>query len=236
MDKFLKFVGDDAPKVILLTGASKGIGAATARLLHRQVHQVAALSRHPEPHAPYFTLAADVSCEADVKNAIAQTLAHYGRLDAVIANAGVGSFTELENFTAAEFDRIFATNVRGTFLLAKYAVPHFKAQKSGHFIGIASDVSKRTFAHGTAYGASKYAQDALLGSLRKEVRPHGIKVSVIYPGLVDTSFGGDAPNDPAKATTHLRPEDVAAAVAYVLHQPPQVVIDELMLHPLTQEW
>ena len=226
----------EKPQVILLTGASRGIGAATASLLRQHGHHVAAVSRTPANTPGQLNLAADVSQEAEVQRAIAETLAHYGRLDAVIANAGVGSFTELENFTAAEFDRIFATNVRGTFLLAKYAVPHFKAQKSGHFIGIASDVSKRTFAHGTAYGASKYAQDALLGSLRKEVRPHGIKVSVIYPGLVDTSFGGDAPNDPAKATTHLRPEDVAAAVAYVLHQPPQVVIDELMLHPLTQEW
>ncbi len=222
--------------VILLTGATKGIGAATAELLRAHGHNVAAVSRHAADTPGQLNIPADVSREADVKAAIAQTVSHYGRLDAVIANAGVGSFAELENFSSEEFDRIFATNVRGTFLLAKYAVPIFKAQKSGLFLGIASDVSKRTFAHGTAYGASKYAQDALLGSLRKEVRPHGVKVSVIYPGMVDTHFNGDRPGDPAKVHTHLSAADVARAVLYVLDQPPGVVVDELMLHPITQQW
>ncbi len=229
-------MGNSIHKTILLTGATKGIGAATAALLQQQGHQVIAVSRTPADTPGQLNLAGDISQEADVERVIRQTLEHYGRLDAVIANAGVGSFAELENFSAEEFDRIFATNVRGTFLLAKYAVPHFKAQRSGHFIGIASDVSKRTFAHGTVYGASKYAQDALLGSLRKEVRPFGVKVSVIYPGMVDTHFNGEQPGDPAKAATHLRSTDVAAAIGYVLNQPPGVVVDELMLHPLTQEW
>ncbi len=228
--------------VVLLTGASRGIGAATATRLAEQGCRLALVARA----SPALTalahvtgglaIGADVSREEDVQRAIAETIAHYGALDAVIANAGVGSFTELENFSAEEFDRIFATNVRGTFLLAKYVVPHFKAQRKGHFIGITSDVAKRTFAHGTAYGASKYAQDALLGSLRKEVRPFGIKISVIYPGLVDTGFSGDEPGDPARTATHLQPADVADSIAYVLSQPPNVVIDELMLHPLTQEW
>ena len=228
----------DSAKVILVAGASRGIGAALAALLAQQGYLVAALSRSATPGATpkRLDLRADIAEEADVKRAVEETLAHFGRLDAVVANAGVGSFAELETFTAAEFDRIFATNVRGTFLLAKYTIPYFKAQQRGHFIGIASDVSKRTFAQGTAYGASKYAQDALLGSLRKEVRPHGVKVSVVYPGLVDTNFNGTTPGDPAKAATHLHPTDVAAAVAYILQQPPGVVVDELMLHPLTQEW
>ena len=96
--------------------------------------------------------------------------------------------------------------------------------------------AKRTFAHGTAYGASKYAQDAMLGSLRKEVRPHGIKVSTIYPGLVDTYFNDTKPDSAEAKRNHLRPADVAQAVRYVLEAPAHVVIDELMLHPLTQEW
>lgn len=219
--------------VILLTGATKGIGAATAELLRTQGHQLVAVSRRPADTPGQLNVQGDVSHEEDVKRVVDQTVQHYGRLDAVIANAGVGSFAELEQFTSEEFDRIFATNVRGTFLLARYAVPVFKQQRSGHFIGIASDVSKRTFAHGTAYGASKYAQDALLGSLRKEVRPYGVKVSVIYPGMVDTHFNGAPTGD---LTHHLAPTDVARAVQYVLDQPPGVVVDELMLHPLTQEW
>ena len=136
---------------------------------------------------------------------MAETLRHYGRLDILVCNAGVGSFNELENFEAAEWDRIFDTNVKGTFLLAKPPCPTSKQQKRGHIIGIASDVAKRTFAHGTAYGASKYAQDAVLASLRKEVRPHGIKVSTIYPGLVDTYFNDATPAAPRPKTPTCAP-------------------------------
>ena len=178
-----------------------------------------------------LSLVADVCDEADAQHVVAETLRHYGRLDILVCNAGVGSFNELENYAAEEWDRIFDTNVRGTFLLCKAAVPHFKQEKKGHIVGIASDVSKRTFAHGTIYGASKFAQDALLGSLRKEVRPHGVKVSVIYPGLVDTYFDDSKPGSAEAEKTHMRPADIAQAVRYVLEAPAHVVVDELMLHP-----
>ena len=183
-----------------------------------------------------LSIVADIADEADAQHVVAETLRHYGRLDILVCNAGVGSFAELEQFTGEEWDRIFDTNVKGTFLLCKAAVPHFKAQKRGHIVGITSDVAKRSFAHGTVYGASKFAQDAVLASLRKEVRPHGIKVSTIYPGLVDTYFNDTTPGSIEAEKTHLRPAVVAQAVRYVLEAPPHVVIDELMLHPLTQEW
>ncbi len=228
--------------VIIVTGASRGIGRATALLLALQGATVVAVARSPDELADLtlktqgLSVVADVADDADAQRVVAETLRHYGRLDAVVCNAGVGSFGPLESLEAEEWDRIFQTNVKGTFLLCKYAVPHFKAQKSGHIVGIASDVSRRTFENGTLYGASKYAQDALLGSLRKEVRPHGIKVSVVYPGLVDTYFAESTPGSSATETTHLRPADIAQAVRYVLEAPAHVVVDELMIHPLTQEW
>ena len=232
---------DLTDQVILITGASRGIGRATALLLALQGAKVALAARSDSElldlaaKTQGLPLVVDVTDEADVQHAVAETIRHFGRLDALVCNAGVGSFNELEQFSLEEWERQFATNVRGTFLLCKHAVPHFKAQRKGHIVGITSDVAKRTFAHGTAYGASKFAQDALLGSLRKEVRPHGIKVSSIYPGLVDTYFNGQ-PGGEATAHTHLRPQDVAQAVRYVLEAPAQVVVDELMLHPLSQEW
>jgi NADP-dependent 3-hydroxy acid dehydrogenase YdfG len=229
-------------QVAIVTGASRGIGRATALLLALQGAKVVAVARS-EAELTDLTLktqglsiVADVCDEADAQHVIAETLRHYGRLDILICNAGVGSFNELENYAAEEWDRIFDTNVKGTFLLCKAAVPHFKQEKKGHIVGIASDVSKRTFAHGTIYGASKYAQDALLGSLRKEVRPHGVKVSVIYPGLVDTYFDDSKPGSAEAEKTHMRPADIAQAVRYVLEAPAHVVVDELMLHPVTQEW
>lgn len=229
-------------QVAIVTGASRGIGKAIALLLAQQGATVVAVARSEKEllelgqQTQGLGIVADVSDEADAQRIIDETLRHYGRLDVLVCNAGVGSFAELENFSAAEWDRIFDTNVKGTFLLCKAAVPHFKAQKKGHIVGITSDVAKRTFAHGTAYGASKFAQDAVLASLRKEVRPHGIKVSTIYPGLVDTFFNDTTPGSAEAAQTHLRPADIAQAVCYVLQAPAHVVVDELMLHPLTQEW
>ena len=229
-------------QVVIISGASRGIGKATALLLAQQGATVVAVARS-EPELSDLThqtrglsIVADIADEADAQHVVAETLRHYGRLDVLICNAGVGSFAELEQFSGEEWDRIFDTNVKGTFLLCKAAVPHFKAQKKGHIVGITSDVARRTFAHGTAYGASKFAQDAVLASLRKEVRPHGIKVSTIYPGLVDTYFNDNTPGSLEAEKTHLRPADVAQAVRYVLEAPAHVVVDELMLHPLTQEW
>ena len=229
-------------QVAIVSGASRGIGKAIALLLALQGATVVAVARSEQELSDLthktrgLSIVADIADEAEAQHVVAETLRHYGRLDILVCNAGVGSFAELEQFTGEEWDRMFDTNVKGTFLLCKAAVPHFKAQKRGHIVGIASDVSKRTFAHGTAYGASKYAQDALLASLRKEVRPHGIKVSTIYPGLVDTYFNDTTPGSPEAEKTHLRPADVAQAVRYVLEAPAHVVVDELMLHPLTQEW
>ncbi|WP_310394775.1 SDR family oxidoreductase [Hymenobacter sp.] len=233
---------DLTDQVAIVSGTSRGIGRAIALLLALQGAKVVAVARTEEELAELthktqgLSLVADVTMESDAQQVVESALLHYGRLDILVCNAGVGSFNELENFTGSEWDRIFDTNVKGTFLLCKAAVPHFKAQQRGHIVGIASDVSRRTFAHGTAYGASKYAQDAVLASLRKEVRPHGIKVSTIYPGLVDTYFNDTTPGRPETEKTHLRPADVAQAVRYVLEAPPHVVIDELMLHPLSQEY
>jgi len=235
-------MNDLTDQVAIVSGASRGIGRAIALLLALQGAKVVAVARN-ESELEELTqktrglcIVADISIEEDAQYVVTETLRHFGRLDILVCNAGVGSFNELESFEAAEWDRIFDTNVKGTFLLCKAAVPHFKAQKKGHIVGITSDVAKRTFAHGTAYGASKFAQDAVLASLRKEVRPHGIKVSTIYPGLVDTYFNDTTPGSAENEKTHLRPADIAQAVRYVLEAPTHVVVDELMLHPLTQEW
>jgi NADP-dependent 3-hydroxy acid dehydrogenase YdfG len=233
---------DLTDQVAIVTGASRGIGRAVALLLALQGAKVVAVARNEEELAELtnktqgLSLVADVTMESDALQVVESTLLHYGRLDILVCNAGVGSFNELENFTNSEWDRIFDTNVKGTFLMCKAVVPHIKARRKGHIVGISSDVARRTFANGTAYGASKFAQDAMLGSLRKEVRPLGIKVSTIYPGLVDTYFNDTVPGGAEAEKTHLRPSDIAQAVRYVLEAPPHVVVDELMLHPATQEW
>lgn len=233
-------------KVTLITGASRGIGRAIAHRLAREHHFVILLARNAEEIGELeaeidsaggksLSFACDVSVEAQVNEVVAQVLRDFGHIDAVVNNAGMGVFKTVDDITEEEWSRLMDVNVKGSFLLTKAVLPHFKEKGRGHIVGIASDVSKRTFARGSLYTATKYAQHAFFESLRREVRSLGIKVSVVYPGLVDTYFHGRPTGHEAQGK-YLRPEDIADAVAYILHAPEHVLIDELMLHPMSQEW
>lgn len=233
-------------KVSIVSGASRGIGREIAARLAREGHFVALLARNSEEleeleHEIDLTggktrsFAVDISNEQQVADTVAEVVRTLGRIDVVVNNAGIGVFKPAQEISADEWARVMDVNVKGSFLLTKAALPHLLAQQSGHVVAIASDVSKRTFANGSLYCASKYAQDAFFAALRREVRPQGVKVSVVYPGLVDTYFHNGTPGQPHRAT-YLTPHDIADAVAYVLNAPAHVVVDELMLHPLSQEW
>ncbi len=233
-------------KVILITGASKGIGRATAIKLAAMGTRLALLARSAEDLREVQQVlvssgteceifSGDVSDEKFVNDTIAKVLDKWGRLDIVINNAGFGIFKPVDEISATEWDSVFATNVRGTFLMCKAVIPHMKKKQSGHIINIASDVAKRTFPNGGLYCASKYAQDAFSMSLRKEMIPFKIKVSVVYSGLVDSFFHSEPQGD-ASHKDWLQIEDMANAIAFIASQPPHVVIDELMIHPISQQY
>lgn len=233
-------------RISIISGASRGIGRAVATKLAKDGHFVILLARNreeledlefqiDEAGGKALSIPTDVADEQEVNAAIAQVMKDFRRIDTIINNAGLGIFKPSEELTIGEWSTVMETNVKGTFLLSKAAIPHLKAAGSGHIVGIASDVSKRTFANGSLYCASKYAQDAFLMSLRKEVRPFGVKVSVIYPGLVDTFFHG-RPEGAEHQAAYLSPMDIAQAVSYVVNAPAHVVIDELMIHPMSQEY
>ena len=235
-----------ANTVIFITGASRGIGkalavhlgAAGARLflvarsqdeLSRTVQEIRTAGGNAD------ALAGDIADESFVKQAIQAAIALYGGLDVVVNNAGFGIFKPAADITAEEWDQIFATNAKGTFLVSREAIPFMKSRGAGHIINVASDVAKRTFANGSLYCASKYAQDAFSMALRKEVRPLGIKVSVVYSGLVYSYFHADPQGD-ASHETWLKNDDMARAISFIINQPAHVVIDELMIHPLSQDY
>ena len=233
-------------KTIIITGASRGIGRATALLLAENGANVVAMARNNDELSALTTEAAeaqlsiktirgDVSVEADTQRVIDFALAQFGRIDVLINNAGYGIFKNVEDITVAEWDDLMATNARGMFLMTKAALPHLKAQMGGHIINIASDVAKRTFAGGSLYTASKYAQEAFTGSLRKETRAFNVKVSAVYSGLVDSHFHDKGHGHPTSANW-LKSQDMAQAIFYIANQPAHVVIDELMIHPLEQDY
>ena len=230
-------------KTIIISGASRGIGRATALLLARNGANIVATARNAdelstleaEGNGRIVVVPGDVASETDMQFVVQTALDHFGSIDVVINNAGVGAFKNVEEISVEEWDSVMATNVKGTFLLTKAALPALKAQGSGHIVVVASDVAKRTFAGGSLYTASKYAQEAFMGALRKEVRPHGIKVSGVYSGLVDSHFHAKG-HGHETSKDYLQSEDMAESMLFILSRPAHVVIDEFMVHPIAQEY
>ena len=232
-------------KTVVLTGASKGIGRALALQLAQQGANLALVARSEselnelkseveKAGAKCLVFVGSVDNEALAKRTISKTVAAFGRIDFMINNAGFGIFGATDSFSAEQWDSVFDTNVKGTFLFSKAALEPMKAQQDGHIINIASDVAKRVFDGGSLYCASKYAQEAFSAALRKEVRREGIKVSVVYSGLVDTPFHADPYTE--RKQTWLTAEDMANSIIFIMSQPKHVVIDELMIHPLSQDY
>ena len=232
-------------KIILLTGASKGIGRQLALTLADKGNHLGLVARSESElyslqqecvskGVKCLIFQGSVASENLVKTAVASMINEFGHIDFMINNAGYGIFGPTESITAEQWSDLYDTNVKGTFLFSKEVLESMKAKGSGHIINIASDVAKRVFDGGALYCSSKFAQDAFSAVLRKEVRKHGIKVSVIYSGLVDTPFHADERSERKKEW--LTSQDMANTIIYVMNQPKHVVIDELMIHPLSQEY
>lgn len=233
-------------KTAIITGASRGIGREVAIKLAREGVAVALFARSlTELQALDAEIkiqggkaihwALDISEEHNVQRAVHHVLQEFGHIDILINNAGIGTFKPIEETSMGDWDSVMNTNVKGTFLLTKAVLPSMREKRSGLIISVASDVSRRTFANGALYCASKFAQDAFLSAIRKEVRKDNIRVSTIMPGLVDTFFHGSPVGNPEK-TNWLKSTDIANAISYIVHSPDHVVIDELMLHPSHQDY
>jgi NADP-dependent 3-hydroxy acid dehydrogenase YdfG len=226
-----------AGRVIAVTGASRGIGLAIAQVLHAAGAQVLAGARQmPEPGLPGIGFALlDVTDEASVQ-AFAQRAIETGA-DTLVNNAGVGVFGPLEAATVEDYRRVFDTNVLGTLLATRHFLPAFRARHarglSSHLVNVTSDVSTRTFAHGSIYTASKHAQRALTQATAHEGQHFGLRVTEIRPGMTDTHFNASTPGTPERAG-HLRAHDVAQAVLYALCAPAHVRVDEVVVHPTVQ--
>lgn len=184
-------------KVWLITGASKGLGLILAQQLLARGEKVAATSRNQAaleqalgaPSAQFLPLALNLADDTEVQQAVQQAVAHFGRLDVVVNNAGFGQIGTLEELSDAEARQSFDINVFGMLNVIRAVMPHLRGQGSGHILNISSMAGIQGFIPGWGvYCASKFAVAGLTEALAAEVEPFGIKVTLVYPGHMRTSF------------------------------------------------
>ncbi|UOY94180.1 SDR family oxidoreductase [Ectobacillus sp. JY-23] len=234
-----------AGQTAIITGASRGIGKAVAYKLAEQGVKLSLIGSSEEIYTVkeelvqrgYEVLAfqVDVSSEEGVQQVVTETLKAFGSIDILLNNAGIGVFKTVEETNVEEWKRLFEVNVQGVFVCAKAVVPHMKARKAGTIITISSDVGRYTIPNGAAYTATKYAVQGFSGSLAQEMREYGVRVGTINPGMVDTYFAGGTQGVPEKQEW-IKVDDVASAVVYMASAPKHLIIDEIVLHPLIQNY
>ncbi len=206
----------------LVTGGTSGIGYAIAKALGDSGARVAITGRTEQrlrqsaESLQALAVRADVSNELDVQRTYREVLEAFGHLDILVNNAGFGIFKNLIDMDRAGFDAVFATNVTGAMLMAREAAKHFVQQKSGNIVNISSTASLRGAPGGTAYYASKFALRGMTECWRAELRQHNIRVFLINPSEVLTSFAATAGHSQKPNPTKLQGEEVAHMVKAVL--------------------
>jgi NADP-dependent 3-hydroxy acid dehydrogenase YdfG len=225
--------------VLLITGASTGIGAATARhavaagwsvaLAARSEDKLQALVEElGEDNA--FARRCDVTDFGDQEALVAATIERFGQIDAAFANAGFGAARGFLKEDPEQWRQMVLTNVLGVAYTIRAAMPHFLDRNAGHFL-LTSSVAGRRSLPGSLYSATKWAVTGMGESLRQELRQEEgskVRVTLVEPGMVDTPFFDNRP------TGALEPDDIARIVMFVLDQPAHVDINEVLVRPTTQ--
>jgi NADP-dependent 3-hydroxy acid dehydrogenase YdfG len=225
-------------QVAVVTGGSKGIGLAIGRLLAQEGASVLLAARNQAALEATVNalraeglsvdgIATDVSVEKQVQRLIGTAVERYGKVDILVNNAGFGVFKHVLDLSLDEFDTMWNTNMRGSFLPTKAVLPHMTRAKSGSIVFISSLAGKNSFKGGAGYCATKWAMRGFASSLMLEVREQNIRVVTIFPGSVDTSFSSTG-----KKGGHItQPEDVAHAVLFAVTAPERSMFSEIDVRP-----
>jgi NADP-dependent 3-hydroxy acid dehydrogenase YdfG len=241
-------------KIVLVTGASSGIGAAVAARLVAEGHRVVAGARRTDRLRALAESTAetasrsggglqpvrlDVTDRADVAAFVQTARDRHGRVDVLVGNAGVMPLSRLDSLHLDEWDRMIDVNVRGLLHGIAAALPVFTAQRSGHFVTVASTGAHEVVPTGAVYCATKYAAWAITEGLRQESAPF-IRVTTVSPGVVESELA-DTITEPGAAEAMrayrahaIGPAAIAAAVSYALAQPPDVDVNEIVVRPVRQ--
>jgi NAD(P)-dependent dehydrogenase (short-subunit alcohol dehydrogenase family) len=227
-----------AGRLALVTGASRGIGQATAAALLEAGARVIRVARSlgPGRNGPYQDDLCDITSAEQVEGLAARVSAEHGTPDIVVSNAGGFLLKPLNETTPAEFDEQLAVNLRGAFLVARAFLPLMRAAGRGTFVSIGSVADHLGFPENAAYAASKYGVRGLHETLVAEFRGSGVRLTLISPGAVDTPiwdrFDPDRREGFPARSAMLRPADVADAVVFAVTRPPHVQLDWLRLGPV----
>ena len=225
-----------AGRVALVTGASRGIGAATARALRAAGARVVRVARALPPGDDFLDLPADLTDAAQVEALAEHVRREVGPPDVVVSNAGGFLLRPLAQTTMADFDAQVAINLRAAFAVARAFLPMLRDAGRGCFVTVGSVADHVGFPENAAYAASKYGLRGLHETLLAEFRGTGVRLTLISPGPTDTDIW--APFDPdrregfPRRAEMLRPVDVADAVLFVATRPPHVLVDWLRLGPI----
>lgn len=219
---------------ILVTGASLGIGRATAQVLAEAGARVAITGRHEErlhkaaKETVAIAIVADAGNPRDVERTFEEVKRHLGGLDVLINNAGIGSFPDMEAVTFEEFEKVYRVNVFGAALMGARAATMFKAQKSrGHIINIGSTAGLKGFAGGSVYASSKFALRGMTECWQAELRKHNIRVTLVAPSEVATAFGREDGREREPAPNKLTSDEIAYTIKSVLEMDDRGMIPEL---------
>ncbi|ARH94790.1 SDR family oxidoreductase [Streptomyces sp. MOE7] len=238
-------------KVVAITGASSGIGEATALLLAERGARLVLGARRSERLAEVVAriqqaggtavqIRTDVTRREDLHALVALAGERFGRLDVLVGNAGVGTISPLDDLRVDEWDRMVDVNIKGVLHGIGAALPVFRAQGSGHFVTTASTAAFRIVPNMAVYAATKFAVRALCEGLRQEAGD-SLRVTTVSPGVVGTDFAEASTNEQVRAQiTELRdrlaipPEAIARAIAFAIEQPSTVDVNEIVVRPTAQ--
>jgi len=221
-------------KTAIITGVSKGIGLATAKLLLNNGVKVAGWSRSkPElNHENFYFVQVDVSDNNSVKAGYEQTVSHFGsQISILVNNAGLGFEGLFEEMSDNEWHQMFKTNVDSIFYCSRLVIPEMKKMDNGHIINISSIAGTNGIAGMAGYCGTKHAVRGISQAMFKELRNFGIKVSVIYPGSVKTNFFDDI-DSVSTNDNMMMPEDIASTILHVLSTPPNYHHIDIEVRPL----
>ena len=233
-------------KVIVVTGGANGIGEAMARRFHAEGAKAVVVADRDFARAQMvaseiggLAVACDVSVEADAAAAVADTVAHFDRLDILVNSAGVNEAGGIESLTSAQWQRVIDINLMGTIHACRAAFPVMKAQGSGDIVNISSTAGRRSGWRFAAYSTSKFGLTGFTESLRQEGGQAGIRVSIIEPGATATEIASSISDpqwrDMIQQHTHkdgaMAPDDIVAGILLAVSLPRRANLSRILIQP-----